>query len=170
MYITPAQLADRPGSLELAQVATPEREPIVDADLMDATLRNADRSAWTPAQTAIADAALANMQSAIDDADSVIDGYLAKRYPLPLASVPPILVVYARSIVRYTLHKNRQSLEATDPIVRDYRDAQKFLTAVASGALSLGATDPVLTDASAAEVQFTSDGTVFGRDQMQSFR
>lgn len=170
MYLTPIQLADRPGATELAQVATPDGEAIVDTELMDATLRLADRSAWSSDAIAVADAALANIQSAIDDASSVIDGYLAKRYTLPLSKVPAILVVYARYITRYNLHKNRLSGEATDPIVRDYRDAQKFLTAVASGLLSLGADDPVLDDASATDVRITSDPTVFGRDQTQSFR
>lgn len=167
MYITPAQLADRPGALEIAQVATPEREPIVDAALMDAVLRGNDLSGWQPADVAVADLALANVQAAIDDADSVIDGYLAKRYPLPLASTPPILATYARALARYNLHKNRQSLEANDPIVRDQRDAMKFLMAVASGALSLGATDPALTDAAQADVQFETCDSVFGRDQMR---
>lgn len=167
MYITPAQLADRPGATEIAQVATPDREAIVDAALMDATLREADRSAWQPADTAVADQALANVQAAIDDADSVIDGYLASRYTLPLASVPGVLVVYGRAIARYNLHKARQSLETNDPIVRDYRDAVKFLTAIANGQLSLGADDPGLGDS---DVKFHSDPAVFGRRETRSFR
>lgn len=170
MYVTPAQLADRPGALEIAQAATPDRNAIVDAGLMDATLRTADRSTWAPADIAVADAALANVQAAIDDADSVIDGYLAKRYPLPLVKVPGILVVYARAIARYNLHKSRQSLEATDPIVRDYRDGIKFLTAVAVGQLSLGADDPVLDNPAITQAEFIGDAPVFGRDQMKSFR
>lgn len=170
MYITPDQLADRLGATELAQVATPDGDAIVDVELMDATLRDADRSRWTAAEIAVADDALANVQSAIDDADSVIDGYLAKRYALPLSKVPPILVVYARYIVRYNLHRNRLSGENNDPIVRDYRDAQKFLAAVAGGQLSLGVDDPVINDPGAAAVKITSDPAVFGRDQMHSFR
>lgn len=93
MYITPAQLADRPGATELAQVATPEREAIVDAELMDATLRATDRSAWSPDLTAIADLALASVQTAIDDAAALIDGYLSQRYTLPLANTPKLLLV-----------------------------------------------------------------------------
>lgn len=170
MYVTAAQLADRPGALEIAQVATPDRESIVDAELMDATLRGTDRGTWTQAETTVADAALANVQAAIDDADSVIDGYLAKRYALPLDRVPPILAVYARYITRYNLHKNRQSMETNDPIVRDYRDAQKFLMAVAGGQLSLGADDPVIDNPASSDVQFSGDAPVFGRDQLSSFR
>lgn len=170
MYITPAQLADRPGATEVAQVSTPDRDAIVDAGLMDATLRGTDRSAWQAADIAVADVALANVQAAIDDADSMIDGYLAPRYTLPFTKLPGILVVYARAIARYNLHKSRQSLENTDPIVRDYRDAIKFLTAVAGGQLSLGADDPVLDNPTPTNVQFVGDAPVFARDQTFNFR
>lgn len=170
MYITPDQLADRPGATEIAEVATPEREAIVNADLMAATLTDADRSQWSADETAVADAALATVQDAIDDADSLVDGYLAKRYSLPLAKVPGVLVVWARAITRYLLHKDRKALENDDPIVRDYRDALKALGLVAEGKLSLGADDPTTGATALGEVKFVSNGTVFGRDQMRSFR
>lgn len=170
MYITPDQLADRPGATEIAEVATPEREAIVDADLMAATLTDGDRSQWSADQIAVADATLATVQDAIDDADSLVDGYLANRYSLPLAKVPGVLVVWTRAITRYLLHKNRKSMESDDPIVRDYRDALKALGLVAAGKLSLGADDPTIGGAALGEVKFVSDGTVFGRDQTRSFR
>lgn len=169
MYITAAQLADRPGATEIAQVATPAREAVVDAELMDATLRGTDRGAWTPVQTAVADEALAVVNTAITDAGSLIDGYLAKRYPLPFAGAMNLLTVWARAIVRYLLHKDRRTLENDDPIVRDYRDATKSLQLVADGKLSLGATDPTVADSTGGDVQFDSDGRVFGRDQMRHY-
>lgn len=164
MYITPAQLAERPGARELAQVATRERDAIVADDLMDATLRDADRSTWSADELAIADDALARINEAIAEAGGIIDGFLAKRYPLPLAIVPGVVTAWARSITRYLLHKDRLSGENDDPIVRDYRDAMKLLALVAAGKFSLGADDPVLADAEDAEVQFTGDGRVFRRD------
>src|SRR5699024_2937530 len=118
--------------------ATPEREAIVDADLMYATLTDSDRSQWPADERAVAAAALERVQAAIDDADSLVDGYLAKRYSLPLAKVPGVLVVWARAITRYSLHKDHKALENDDPIVRDYRDALKALGLVADGKLSLG--------------------------------
>lgn len=169
MYLTAAQLADRPGSLEIAQVATPESSPVVDADLMDATLRGEDRSAWLPADTAIADQALARVNESIDSAGDLIDGYIGKRYSLPLDPVPGVLTVWARAIARYMLHKDRRSMESDDPIVRDYRDAQKLLQLVAQGKFSLGADDPSGADSATGDVKFTGDGTVFGRDQTHYF-
>lgn len=170
MYLTPAQLADRPGATEIAQVATPERDAVVDAELMDATLRTLDRSAWAAEQITVADAALAAVQTAIDDASSLVDGYLAKRYVLPFTGPQNLIAVWTRAIARYLLHKDRRTMESDDPVVRDYRDATKALQLVADGKLSLGANDPSGADSTAGDVQFISDPTVFGREQTQSFR
>lgn len=165
MYVTPVQLAERPGARELAQVATRERDAIVADDLMDATLRGLDRSTWSADQVAVADDALARIQEAIAGADGVIDGFLARRYPLPLANVLPVVVEWSRSITRYTLHKDRLSTDQNDPIVRDYRDALKLLQLTADGKFSLGANDPVLNDPGDSDVQFVTDGHVFRRDR-----
>lgn len=171
MYVTAVQLADRPGATELAQVATPERKPVVDADLMDATLRAGDRSAWSSDDQAVADLALAVVQDAITSADALIDGYLARRYTLPLTSSPPILAVWGRAIARYQLHKDRRTMETNDPVVRDYNDALKLLAQVAAGTFSLGADDAALEDDGDSDVVFVAgDVPVFGSDQMGSFR
>lgn len=169
MYITPAQLAERPGARELAQVATRERDAIVADDLMEATLRDADRGSFPVEQVAIADDALARINEAITGAAGTIDGFLARRYTLPLATVPPIVVEWSRSITRYLLHKDRISGEGTDPILRDYRDAMKLLALTADGKFSLGADDPVINDTEDTDVQFTGDGRVFRRDPARRY-
>ena len=84
-YITTAELAERPGARELALAASSDTAPVVAYALMDATLRGADRSAWTTEQVVAADAALQRVQDAVAEAGAVIDGYLAQRgYALPL--------------------------------------------------------------------------------------
>ncbi len=166
MYCTPARLADAKLTHELAQVATPERYAIVSDDLMEATLRGVDRSAFDPADVVIADEALAIVNQALLDADSLIDGYLVMRKPtpyvVPLNPVPGIVSTWAAWIARYLLHKDRVSTdEKTDPVVRNYRDALKFLALVRDGQFSLGADDPLPPKSSgapqfeAAERQFT---------------
>lgn len=162
-YVTPAQLAENPGALELAQVASDPGSPVVDTDLMALTLRGGDRSAYTAPEIAAADAAALRIDQASDGADSLIDGYLGKRYPLPLANAPGLLAVWARAIVRYTLHKDRITDDRSDPVARDYRDAMKLLEQVAVGKFSLGLDDPTLTAGAAGEVQFTTGDKVFGR-------
>lgn len=169
-YITNTALAERPGARELAQVATPEHAPIVDAALMDVTLRAGDRAAWRSDEQALADAALARIADAVAEAGAVIDGFLARRgYRLPLSPVPTVVAAWCRTIARYLLHKSRRSLERDDPIVRDYRDALRLLELTAAGKFSLGADDAV-ANSHGTDVRFAGDATVFGRDQLQSFR
>lgn len=148
MYCTATQLADAKLTRELAQVATPERMPIVDDALMDVVLRGGDTSAYLPADVDQAQAALVVIEKALTDATEVIDGYLLMRkptpYTVPLNPVPGIVAVWCRWIARYLLHKDRfNTEERTDPIVRDYRDALKFLGLVRDGSFSLGADDPL---------------------------
>lgn len=142
MYVTPAQLAERPGAQELAQVATPDGVPVVDTALMDAVLRGNDTSAWPPDEVAAANGAMTRINDASTDADGLIEGFLAKRgYPLPLTPVPTIVTAWARQIVRYYLHKDRITDARTDPIARDYQDALKLLQQTATGQFSLGIGD-----------------------------
>lgn len=170
-YVTSTALAERPGARELAQVASAEHRPIVDAELMDATLRGTDRSAWDAPSQSEADAALARIADAVAEADAMIDGFLARRgYALPLSPAPGIVAGWSRAIARYLLHKSRISLESNDPIVRDYRDALKLLQLTADGKFSLGADDAVATGASATDVRFDAPAPVFGRAQLKSFR
>lgn len=144
-YITHQQLLDRPGSRELAEVASNEDGDMVPYELMALTLSGGDRSAFEREQIADADEALARIDDAVADADGVIDGYLRKGgYTLPLAPVPRLVVVWCRAISRYYLHKNRGRLESDDTIVRDYKDALRLLEQAASGKLSLGADDDVV--------------------------
>ena len=163
-YITTAELAERPGSREIALLATSDGAATVDYALMDATLRGQDRSAWQADDIAQADAALQRVQDAIAEADALIDGYLGKRYTLPLSSPPGILTTWARAIVRYKLHGDRLSTEGNDPIVRDYKDALKFLEQIAAGKFSLGIEDPSSQGNGLGEVRIDPGKKVFGRE------
>lgn len=168
MYCTPVHLADTKLARELAQVATPERHRIVADDLMEATLRGSDRTSFEPADVAVADETLVVIEQALTDADGVIDGYLVMRkpvpYTVPLDPAPGIVAVWARWIARYLLHKDRVNTEEkTDPVVRDYKEALKFLELVRDGKFSLGPGDPLppassgAPEACAPERQFTMD-------------
>ena len=163
-YVTLTQLAELPGALELSQVAGGRDERPVATELMDATLRGGDRSAFPPSEVSKADAALDRTQEAIRQADAIIDGYLARRYRLPLAKPERLLAVWSRSITRYLLHPDRQTDERTDPIVRDYRDAMRLLQQTADGKFHLGIDDPTTSDGSAGEFIIHAGNKVFGRE------
>lgn len=175
-YITHSELAERPGARELAQVATPENRPVLDIELMDATLRGMDRSAWSPDAIADADAALRRIDDAVAEADATIDGYLAKRgyaVPMELAaeSARKLIAGWSRAIARYLLQKDSISDEKTSAIARDYRDAQRLLQATADGKFSLGAEDPQAPGAGpSTDVRFAYPEPVFGRAQLRAFR
>lgn len=163
MYVTLLQLAESPGALELAQVASTTHAAVVDAELMELTLRGEDRSAFDPDELEAADEAKARILELVDEAGGMIDGYLARRYALPLATTPGLLVTWARAIVRYKLHRDRSGDDRTDPVVRDYRDALKFLQQVAEGKFSLGIEDPTTGAAAEGDVRFESGDKAFGR-------
>lgn len=94
---------------------------------------------------------------AIDDAGGLIDGYLATRYPLPLASVPSVLKRVARDLVRYSLDN-----DPSDVVTKRRDDAVSFLKLLAKGEVTLGMpveSEPDSLDT--AEIQ--SDGHVFRR-------
>lgn len=168
-YITRADLADSPGALELSEVASDEHRLPVPAELLDAWLRGVDVSAWPAEDIAAAERAAARIDTAVRDAGSLIDGYLAKRgYTLPLYPVPPLVSAWARGIARYLLHKNRTQLESKDPIARGYSDALRLLQQTADGKFSLGAQDVVAIDKT--DARFTGAPSVFGRDQLRAFR
>lgn len=165
-YVTLQQLSEMPGALELAQVASDKHGALVDAVLLELTLLAGDRSAYPADEIAAADRAKARIEQAIAEADALVDGYLGRRYTLPLASAPGILTTWARAIVRYKLHGDRISGETTDPIVRDYRDALKFLEQIAAGKFSLGIDDPQSQGAANGDVRFDTGKKVFGREYL----
>lgn len=105
------------------------------------------------------------LNKALGDADAVIDGYLAGRYPLPLSVIPKPLELYACDIARYLLHDNA----ATDQITKRYNDAIKFLERVAKGEISIGVNASGETPPANDGAQMESGGSVFARDNAKDF-
>jgi phage gp36-like protein len=161
-YLTLLQMAELPGALELAQVASDKHGKLVAPALMDASLRAGDRSAWSADEIAAADAAIARIEEAGGQADAIIDGYLGRRYTLPLPAVPSIVTTWARALTRYTLHGDRVAGEDKDPFVRYSRDALMFLALVGDGMFSLGLQDPQA--AAESDVRIDGGAKAFGRN------
>lgn len=87
---------------------------------------------------------------ALTETDALIDGHLATRYQLPLASTPPMVADLARAIAIYKLH----IYTAPEKISDDYKDAQATLNRISSGAIRLpiAGIEPAQTDAGGAQV------------------
>jgi len=76
------------------------------------------------------------VDAALLRASSEADSYLARRYPVPIASpVPPVLVAAVCDIARYRLTGGPAS--ETDPILERYRQAIQWLSRVADGKADL---------------------------------
>jgi phage gp36-like protein len=97
--------------------------------------------------TGAIDAAL--ITRAIADATALIDGYLAGRYALPLATVPALVIDLAQRIAIYYAHSN----VASEKIGKDYEAALRQLKDIASGLIKLDAGGAEPAGSGASEVR-----------------
>ena len=131
-YATEQDLIDRFGTDELLEIADRDDDQVIDTTVV---------------------------AKALEDAGELIDGYVGKRYDLPLSSTPPRLVKLAADIARYFLYKD----SPTEAVEKAYDDAVAFLRDVAAGKAVLDisgsepapAGDEILT--SGPDRVFTSD-------------
>lgn len=113
----------------------------------------------TPRTGAVVPAVL---EQFLADASAEIDGYLAARYPLPLATTPALLVVFACDIARYRLMSTR----ADDRVESAYKAAVSYLRDVAVGKIALFAADVVPAPVSGVgSVIFAPGVKEFGRER-----
>lgn len=123
----------------------------------DVLLELADRDGDDEVDAAVVARALA-------DADALIDSYIARRYELPIATTPPVLVTYAAQIAFYGLHRDRP----TDEARRDYEDALVWLKDIAAGRAELdvgGSQPPMSSDG----METSGPDRIFSRDTMGGF-
>lgn len=126
-----------------------------EADLIQLT----DRS--EPYTEAIVDSVI---DEALEDAAATIDTYIAKRYDLPLASIPKALIIQTCVIAYYNLHQGRYPDETRTA----YEDALSYLDKVANGrvVLDVGGSEP---KSSAAIAQYEAPDQSFSRDKLKGF-
>ena len=171
MYVTPAELSSGSNAAnEIAQLFD------IAPDLWSLTVSGGDRSAYSPAEIAAADAALSDVSAVCVRATGEADAFLSQRgYTLPMSTVQfPVLATWARAIARYHLHPDRERTgEELGRIERDYRDARRALQLVADAKLSLGANDPLTPgssdpgDADTGPIRYTSAPRMFSRDSLR---
>jgi phage gp36-like protein len=105
------------------------------------------------------------LESALEDADELINGHLDGRYPLPLSAVPRILVRISTAIARYFLEETC----ATERAIEDYKMAIKLLEKIGKGDLSLGLSQEGERPEPGTSVEIVSGGHVFGRRKSRGF-
>lgn len=110
-----------------------------------------------------------HIDAAIGDADAEIDGYLAKRYAVPLTPAPKVINKFSKDIAVYNLFSRIGIDESSEQktYLNRYNAAIKFLTLVAEGKVSLGvdAEDPATAAATGFAVK--SNTRLFSRDSMR---
>jgi phage gp36-like protein len=139
-YVTLAQLTDRYG--EPALIA------VTDRGLVDHPGRE------RPA-----------IDRAIADADAVIDGYLARRYQLPLTVAQPLLVKIAGSLVFYGLH----TFQPDEKIVADQKEALAMLRDISAGTVALTAAGVETPNVEGSGARITDRDRQLTQDNMTGF-
>ncbi|MDO8932926.1 MAG: DUF1320 domain-containing protein [Rhodocyclaceae bacterium] len=163
-YATPTDLLSRFGAEEIAQRADRSIPRLVTAGLLTAAAAGGDLSGYTAGERAAVAAVLALVNGALTDADSDIDGYVATRYAVPLAPVPPVIKRLACDLARYYLYDD----QATETIQTRRDAAVSQLRDVAAGKLSLG--EPVNNSpVQGGAVEMTSAPSVWRRDASKGF-
>jgi phage gp36-like protein len=109
-----------------------------------------------------------NVDKAIADAGSEIDGYCRKRYDVPFEPVPSIINKLAVDISIYNLFSRRDS---EPPKVRTdrYNAAVRVLENIAKGTVTIGAAEDTVTQAPADLPRFTTPDPVFTKDSLKGF-
>ena len=138
-YATLDDLIERAGEDEMLMVADRDGDGVADPDVV---------------------------AKALADAASAINGYLAVRYRLPLAIVPPQVNGWAVSIARYHLHRDG----APDHVVRDWKAATADLEKASSGRIRLplpSGDDPATS--TSGDIGFTSPEPAFSKDKLEGW-
>lgn len=102
---------------------------------------------------------------ALSDAEAEINGYLAARYTLPLASTPAVLTRLTCDIARYYLYDDW----ASESVRARYEDAARLLKLIAEGKVKLGTEPAAEPQAEAQGAQFTGSTRTFSRDTLEGF-
>jgi len=108
---------------------------------------------------------------AIEDADAEINGYLARRYSVPLARVPAVINKFSKDIAVYNLI-SRMGIEhdTREKTFKDRYDAAiTYLTNVAKGIIEIGLIDSNSAKVSATGFTLKSNGRLFNRNKMRGW-
>ncbi|MEO5355782.1 MAG: DUF1320 domain-containing protein [Nitrospirae bacterium YQR-1] len=108
------------------------------------------------------------IESAIVQADSVIDSYLGSRYQLPLSIVPEIVKSIAVSVTVWVLCQ-RGAFNPTETRIKVYDDAIKFLKDIAKGVAGLGLEEKTAKNPDSSSTNKTTNDRVFTQDTLKGF-
>lgn len=112
------------------------------------------------------------IEDAVLDADAEIDGYLNKRYSVPLKYVPKVISKFSKDIALYNLFSRQGIEEGTreETYLTRYNAAISFLNNVAKGVLDIETgSEEAGTSAKTLDFRVQSNPRVFSRKSMRGF-
>lgn len=109
------------------------------------------------------------VDAAIADASALIDGFLRKRYALPLSVVPAMLAPLAASIAAWNLYGLRAEFETPERVKADHDNAVATLKLIQKGEVLLGVGEPETAEAPDSPLSVSAPGTMFGRDTLDRY-
>lgn len=110
-------------------------------------------------------------KEAIQDADAEIDGYLAKRYPVPFHPVPKVITKFSKDIAAYNL-ASRQGIDESErdkTYLTRYNSAISFLSKVATGVIEIGMDTSETNFNGSQSVSLKSSKRIFSRSNMKGW-
>ena len=115
---------------------------------------------------------------AIEDADSEIDGYIAKRYRTPLSPCPSVINKYSKDIAIYNI-MSRSGIDTSEResnYLTRYKNAIKYLENVAKGIVNIpGAGVSSLENGNfsgagnQSDFRIQSSTKIFGRNNLEGY-
>jgi len=150
----------------LLQLSDDTDSAIVSAEMLDVAVAGGDLTGYTEAEQAAVAVVMANIVEAIDNADSMIDGYAASRYLTPFNPVPRLIHVISIDIAIYNLYSRRENV----PEIREkrYKDAVRLLDRLADGKLTIGEVDKPVVESSGV-IKSVTRPKLFGRDTLDNY-
>lgn len=134
-YATPLDMLERISPDLLAQVAIPAPHRI-SVPLMESAIRN-DLADFSADEQAIAAKAMTALNRALEDAKELIDFWLRKRHPLPLVSVPSLVLQLNVRIAYFKLFR-----KPSEEVQADFKSCMQVLEAESRGTGDLGISPP----------------------------
>ena len=104
---------------------------------------------------------------AIGDADTEIDSYLGRRYPLPIEPAPPLLVRLSLDLATEVLYGRRAHVDTPEAVTRAARTARSILADIAVRKADLPGLADTTAGAGPSGASFSADGRLFTRSSQR---
>jgi len=165
-YLTYSRLAAG-GLRTLADIATPDGDPVPSADLLRLALDGSALDETDP-EAAVALQVKAAIDSAIARAEGALNGSVTGRYAVPLTLVDDFVLGLLCDLAWWYLHPPGR--EVADVLVKRADQARADLKRIQSGDLLLGAAPAGAAGAAGGMPDYSAADALFSADDLDAYR